>query len=113
MCISPGIRRPTRAFFSLKNSSAYVEGTHCLAYCWGSLSEDADEEDDEERVWYHRRGQLLLQRLCPPPHFTGKVYGEGQNSPVKFEGGVALLIARRNRQTSTGTEGGGEVGIFA
>ena len=49
-----GIRRPTQAFFSLKNSSAYVECRHCLAYRWGSLPEDAEEDDDEERVWYKR-----------------------------------------------------------
>jgi len=51
-----GIRRPTQAFFSLKNNSAYVECRHCLAYFRGSLSEDAEEEDDEERLTVSQHG---------------------------------------------------------
>jgi hypothetical protein len=45
--LTHGIRRPTQA----ENSSAYFECRHCLAHCWGSLPGDAEEEEDEERVW--------------------------------------------------------------
>ena len=44
-----GIRRPTQASFSLKNSSAYVVYRHCLAYCRGSLPEDAEKKTARSR----------------------------------------------------------------
>ena len=55
-----GIRRPTQASFSLKNSSAYVECRHCIAYRWGSLPDDAGECPYATQVALLRRITRLL-----------------------------------------------------
>ena len=56
VCIN-GIRRPTQASFGLQNSSAYVGCRHCLAYCWGLLPEDAEEEGEGlDLTIVHHRG---------------------------------------------------------
>jgi hypothetical protein len=99
------IRRPTRAFFSLEISSAYIECRHCLAYFWGLLPEDAEEEDDEERVWYKRIFTSCILTCCGlsvlPP--CGKILGEvdllehQHLGPSLSKNEVALLLCMRMR----------------
>ena len=60
------IRRPTRAFCELKYGPVYVECGHRLVQPRESLHEDADEEDDEERVWW----RPILTRLMACRQWT-------------------------------------------